>query len=135
MNAFPDTILTPKTSNRLRLTPKNEGVVQQLLELEVDAASFFMPEDEIPDGNKPKVAFDDLIDQLSPEVRAKVFPSLTPVVAPDPVSPVKAAESEDDNEDGGMNAGMSMSLGKKEESRKRPLPEEEQEVEGSDMEM
>jgi hypothetical protein len=133
MNAFPDTILTPKTSNRLRLTPKNEGVVQQLLELEVDAASFFMPEDEIPDGNKTKVALDDLIDQLSPEIRAKVFPSLTPVVT---APPVKSAETEDDtDDDGGMSAGMGISHGKKEESRKRPLPEEEQEVEGSDMEM
>lgn len=94
-----------------------------------------MPEDEIPDGNKPEVAQDDLIDQLSPEVRAKVFPSLTPVVAPDPVSPVKAAESEDDNEDGGMSAGMSMSLGKKEEKRKRPQPEEEQEEETPDVDV
>jgi hypothetical protein len=76
MNAFPDTVLVPTTSNRLRITPQNESIIQQLLELEIDAASFFMPEDEIPDGNKPEVARDDLIDQLSPEVLARVFPSL-----------------------------------------------------------
>jgi hypothetical protein len=117
------------------VTPQNESIIQQLLELEIDVASFFMPEDEIPAGNKPEIARDDLIDQLSPDARAKVFPSLTPVVASSPVHPVKAAGWEDEDDDGGMSAGMGMSHGKKKEIRKRPLPEEEQEVDGSDMEM
>jgi hypothetical protein len=133
MNAFPDLVLVPTTSNRLRVTENNERFIQKLLVLEVDAASFLMPEKELPASNNAEIAKDDLFGQLAklpPAIHAKIFPP-PPVVVP-PAPPVKPAESEEDDDDGGgMGAGMGMSMspGKslEEAERQRRQREEEEE--------
>jgi hypothetical protein len=116
MNPFPDTILVPTTANRLRITPNNEKFIERLLELEVDAASFLMPWEDMPDSNDSKVAVDDLMAQIPAPVMEKIFPKPTPLpeVVHLPKVPVTATE---DDDGGGM--GMSMLPGQSRDERER----------------
>jgi hypothetical protein len=81
MNPFPDTLIVPTTANRLRVSEKNEAFMKKLLELEVDAATFLMPEDELSAKNDSKIALADLMAQikkLPAEIRDQIFPNSVP---------------------------------------------------------
>ena len=112
MNPFPDTIIVPTTANRLRVTEKNEAFMQKLLELEVDASTFLMPDVGMPRANNAQIAHDDLMGQLAklpPAVHDQIFPKPTPLpeIAHVPVQP---AATEEDDDDGGMGSGMGMGM-------------------------
>jgi hypothetical protein len=122
MNPFPDTIIVPTTANRLRVTEENEAFIQKLLGLEVDAASFLMPENELSAKNDSKIARDNLMGQLAklpPEIHDQIFPKPTPLpeIAHVPPTPITATEDDDDGGMGGM--GMSMSPGMSRDERER----------------
>lgn len=112
MNPFPDTIIVPTTANRLRVTEKNEAFIQKLLELEVDASTFLMPDSDMRRANNAEIAKDDLMGQLHKlpaEIHDKIFPKPTPLpeIAHVPVQP---AATEEDDDDGGMGSGMGMGM-------------------------
>jgi len=140
MNPFPDTLILPTTANRLRVTEKNEAFIQKLLEAEVDAATFLMPEAEMPASNDAKIAHDDLISQikkLPAEIRDKIFPPPTPlpdVIHTLPTTVTATDDNDDDSGMGGMSMGMSMSPGL-ERQLERQRQQQRRQSEGPGMSM
>lgn len=80
MNPFPAKILVPTTANRLPWTENAQGVVDKLLDFQINASAFLMDAEELEDlkteefANDFDRAFEDLFFQIPQELRWKVFP-------------------------------------------------------------
>jgi hypothetical protein len=115
MNPFPEKIVVPTTANRLPVS-LYETLIERLLELNVDAAAFLMPDNMLRAANDSEAAKKDLIGHLPANVHAVLFPPpKRPRLIPArptafPVFGQPADSAEGDSGGGGMGAGLSLSL-------------------------
>ncbi len=67
INPFPDTVITPTTANRLPQVRTYNLLIKRLLELNVNATAFLVPEDmlsKLSRSNNTHIALDDLVSQI-----------------------------------------------------------------------
>lgn len=80
MNLFPAKVLVPTTANRIPWTENARGVVDRLLDFQINASAFLMEAELLEEleaaefTNDFDRAFEDFFYQIPEELRWKVFP-------------------------------------------------------------
>lgn len=80
MNLLPAKVLVPTTANRIPWTENAQGVVDRLLDFQINASTFLMEAEHLEEletqdfANDFDRAFEDFFYQIPEELRRKVFP-------------------------------------------------------------